>query len=84
MTCTVSSFTQIVTINCNGNTQGSCTAFGCGSNMIQEGGNTFSLMIPSLSYSESCNWTCSHGSDTSLPSELTVFSKYEKKVCSSF
>lgn len=78
MTCHVPDFSQIISINFNGMTRGSCNIFGCDSNMIKDSGrNAVHLRIPSLSYTnESGQWTCTYQANISSPSDVAVFSKY--------
>lgn len=76
MTCHVPDFSKTILILCSGVTRGSCSTFlGCGSNVIQEGGNKAHLKISSLSYtSDSCEWSCTYGTNSSSPLNVTIYS----------
>lgn len=77
MTCRVPDFTEVVQFHCNGSSRGACTIFGCSPNMIEEGGNTVILQIPSMSYSnDACEWTCTYGATSSPATKLIIYSKY--------
>lgn len=75
MTCRVPDFTEVVQFHCNGSSRGACTIFGCSPNMIEEGGNTVILQIPSMSYSnDACEWTCTYGATSSPATKLIIYS----------
>ena len=78
MTCLTPDHSQTIDMKCNGTSRGICTvSFGCTStDMGREGSTKTYLKIGSLSYSDSCSWTCSYGTNISSPREVKVQSKY--------
>lgn len=76
MTCEVPDFSEVIQITCNSTLRGSCLIFGCDGNMIKEGTTLVHLNISSLSYNDSCNWTCMYGTISSSPIFIPVYSKY--------
>lgn len=77
MTCRVKDFTEIVDVNCNGTSRGSCSDLFCPSYMMKEGTDAILLTLSSLSYaSDNCEWSCTYGPNSSLSSNITVYSKF--------
>lgn len=77
ITCRTSNFTDFMEFKCNGYSIGACIGSVYCTYFSSQEGNTFRLLIPSISFTEhSCGWTCTNGSIFSASVYLIIFSGF--------